>query len=176
MQERAGDALRPYVEAAIEGDDVAFAAIVRATQPAVWRLCTALGSSGVEEDLVQETYLRVIRSLPGFRFEVPVQAWILSIARRVCADDVRRRTRRRRLDDKLHGMAHDTVALHPETSHDLLDGLDPDRRDAFVLTQVMGMSYDEAADVIGCPIGTVRSRVARARADLARTVARSMAM
>lgn len=176
MQERAGDALRPYVDAAIEGDDVAFAAIVRATQPAVWRLCTALGSTGVEEDLVQETYLRVIRSLPGFRGEVPVQAWILSIARRVCADDVRRRTRRRRLDDKLNGMAQDVVALHPESADDLLDGLAPDRRDAFVLTQVMGMSYEEAAAVMDCPIGTVRSRVARARADLAQTVARSMAM
>jgi RNA polymerase sigma-70 factor (ECF subfamily) len=49
---------------------------------------------------------------------------------------------------------------------DVLDRLDPDRRDAFVLTQVLGLSYAEAADVIDCPIGTVRSRVARARMDL----------
>jgi len=76
-----GDPLRRHVEAAVEGDDVAFSYLVSATQPAVWRLCTALGSSGVEEDLVQETYLRAIKSLSTFRFEVPFQAWLLSIAR-----------------------------------------------------------------------------------------------
>jgi RNA polymerase sigma-70 factor (ECF subfamily) len=49
---------------------------------------------------------------------------------------------------------------------DLLDQLTADRRDAFVATQLGGLSYAEAADALGCPIGTVRSRVARARADL----------
>lgn len=48
----------------------------------------------------------------------------------------------------------------------LLDGLAPDRRDALVLTQVLGLSYDEAAEICGCPLGTIRSRVARARDDL----------
>ena len=48
----------------------------------------------------------------------------------------------------------------------LLELLDDDRRAAFVLTQVIGMHYDEAAEVLGCPIGTVRSRVSRARGDL----------
>jgi RNA polymerase sigma-70 factor (ECF subfamily) len=49
----------------------------------------------------------------------------------------------------------------------LLAGLDPLRRAAFVLTQLLGLSYAEAAQVCGCPVGTIRSRVARARADLA---------
>ena len=48
----------------------------------------------------------------------------------------------------------------------LLDAIDPDRREAFVLTQVAGLSYDEAAIVLDCPVGTIRSRVARARAHL----------
>ena len=50
----------------------------------------------------------------------------------------------------------------------LLDGLDPERREALVLTQILGLSYVEAAGVCGCPIGTIRSRVARARDDLLR--------
>ena len=49
---------------------------------------------------------------------------------------------------------------------DLLQRLDPDRREAFALTQLAGLSYEEAATVVGCPIGTIRSRVARARDDL----------
>lgn len=48
----------------------------------------------------------------------------------------------------------------------LLDGLHPERREALVLTQVLGLSYQEAADVCGVPVGTVRSRIARAREDL----------
>lgn len=60
-------------------------------------------------------------------------------------------------------MADPTRAIPVEA---LLAGLDPDRRQAFVLTQVLGLSYGEAAEVCDCPVGTIRSRVARARADL----------
>ncbi len=172
---RAADPLQRYVEAAVEGDDVALARLVTATQPAVWRLCAALGSPGVEEDLVQETYLRALKSLPSFRGETPVQMWLLSIARRVCADDVRKRQRIRRLADRLEQYPSDRFTVDHESIEDLLDSLDPDRREAFVLTQVLGLSYVEAADVMECPIGTVRSRVARARADLAATVAIALA-
>jgi len=49
---------------------------------------------------------------------------------------------------------------------DAVSSLDPDRRDAFVLTQILGLSYVETAEVCGCEVGTVRSRVARARAQL----------
>lgn len=48
----------------------------------------------------------------------------------------------------------------------VLSALAPDRHEAFVLTQVVGLGYHEAAAVVGCPVGTIRSRVARARADL----------
>ena len=48
----------------------------------------------------------------------------------------------------------------------LLDGLAPQRREALMLTQVLGLSYAEAAEISGCPVGTIRSRVARAREDL----------
>jgi RNA polymerase sigma-70 factor (ECF subfamily) len=172
------DPLLRYVAAAKEGDSVAIAHIVRATQPAVWRLCTSLGSTGVEDDLVQETYLRAVKSLRTFRGEVPVQAWLLSIARRVCADDVRRRQRARRLVDRLERVTvpAEAVELDDRSVEELLDGLVPDRREAFVLTQVMGLSYEEAAEVMGCPIGTVRSRVARARADLMVSLGQTIAV
>ena len=58
---------------------------------------------------------------------------------------------------------------------DMFENLDPDRREAFVLTQVMGLSYAEAAEILDCPLGTVRSRVARARAELAEMVEHSLA-
>ena len=162
------DDLPILVEAAVHGDDIALAELVRRTQPVVWRVCSALGSRGLEEDLVQETYLRAMRALPTFRGDAPVRAWLLSIARNVCADHVRRRDRESRLLRKLH---LERSGGHQEQAHnavvdDLVRRLDPDRREAFVLTQLSGLSYADAAVALDCPIGTIRSRVARARADL----------
>ena len=95
--------------------------------------------------------------------------WLLSIARHVCADHVRKRVRQRRLVDRLTRFAAVDDLVPPASGaslDELVDALEDDRRDAFVLTQVMGLSYEEAAVIAGCPIGTIRSRVARARADL----------
>ncbi len=155
------------------GDPVAAAALVRATQSDVWRLCVALGDRQSADDLTQETYLRAFASLHRFEGRSSVRTWLLTIARRVCADAVRSR-RRRRLT--LVREERDLELLSPApfgdptadgaSVTDLLARLDPDRREAFVLTQLLGLPYAEAAEVAGCPVGTIRSRVARARADL----------
>jgi RNA polymerase sigma-70 factor, ECF subfamily len=166
------DDLRPLFDAAREGDDHAVRELVRRTQPAVWRLCTSLGSPGEVDDLVQETYLRAFRSLGSYRGDAPVRAWLLSIGRHVCADHVRHRTRQRRLLDRIKHVNATTISdvavpMSSEDSlHQFVDDLCPERREAFVLTQIVGVSYDEAAEIVGCPIGTIRSRVARARSDL----------
>ena len=163
--------LRAYVDAAREGDDVAVRELVRSTQPAIWRVCNVLGTPGEEDDLVQETYLRAFRALSTYRGDAPITAWLLSITRRVCADHVRGRVRQRRVLNALTDTAQDEwVPSSGNPTWSLLDAIDPDRREAFVLTQVAGLSYDEAAIVLDCPVGTIRSRVSRARAELAEEV------
>ena len=62
------------------------------------------------------------------------------------------------------------TAPESEATEELLQQLLPEQREAFELTQIVGLSYEEAADVIGCPVGTVRSRVARGRAQLLEAV------
>ena len=161
------DQLQALVAAAREGDNIAVRELVRRTQPAIWRLCSVLGTSGEEDDLVQETYLRAFRSLATYRGEAPITAWLLSIARRVCADHVRSQMRQRRIVGALVDSPEDQWIPAPgNPTWELLAAIDPDRREAFVLTQVAGLSYDEAAVVLECPVGTIRSRVARARNDL----------
>jgi RNA polymerase sigma-70 factor, ECF subfamily len=161
------DPLRTYLAAAAEGDNVALGELVRQTQPAVWRMCSALGSLGDVEDLVQETYLRALKSLGQFRGDAAVQTWFLSIARNVCADQVRRQQRQRRLVQRITRYADQTPLGLPDHSVEaLLFDVPFDRREAFVLTQVLGLSYDEASEVVGCPVGTIRSRVSRAKADM----------
>jgi RNA polymerase sigma-70 factor (ECF subfamily) len=173
------DDLERYAAAAVEGDPLAAAALVRATQSDVWRLCAALGDRGAADDLTQETYLRAFGALHRFEGRSSVRTWLLAIARRVCADAVRSQRRRRLTlvgDDAvleaLEGRAGDGADRVGEGAvvGDLLDRLDPDRREAFVLTQLLGLPYAEAAEVAGCPIGTIRSRVARAREDLVAAV------
>jgi RNA polymerase sigma-70 factor (ECF subfamily) len=146
------------------GDSSAATAFVRATQADVWRLCAHLGSSATADDLTQETYARAFASLHRFLGRSSAKTWLLSIARHVCADAVRRAVRER-------NRPVDTVRIaadHAEsvTMRQLVAGLDPERREAFVLTQIVGLSYAEAAEVCDCPVGTIRSRVARARGDL----------
>jgi RNA polymerase sigma-70 factor (ECF subfamily) len=132
----------------------------------VWRLCAQLVSREQADDVTQEVYLRAWRALPSFRGDSSSRTWLLSIARRTCADAVRELRRRRRLMERIevNEVAPDpTRAVAVEA---LLADLDPDRRTAFVLTQVLGLSYAEAADICDVPVGTIRSRVARSRADL----------
>jgi RNA polymerase sigma-70 factor (ECF subfamily) len=158
---------------AVDGDPVAAAALVRATQSDVWRLCAALGDRQAADDLAQETYLRAFAALHRFEGRSSLRTWLLAIARRVCADALRTRRRRPfslvRDDADLEVLAAndpaDRVGEGAVVS-DLLDRLDADRREAFVLTQLLGLSYAEAAEVAACPVGTIRSRVARARGDL----------
>ncbi len=168
-QTLAVDELTQLALAAGTGDRVATAAFVRRTQPEVWRVCARLGDRRDADDLTQEVYLRALPALASFRAESSARTWLLQIARYVCADHVRGSTRRRALLDRLR--ARDVPEVEAERTgeldlDDLIERLEPDRRDAFVLTQVAGLSYAEAAMVCAVPIGTIRSRVARARADL----------
>jgi RNA polymerase sigma-70 factor (ECF subfamily) len=155
---------------AAEGDAAATAALVRGTQADVWRLCAHLSDRQVAEDLTQETYLRALPALGSFEGRSSLRTWLLSIARRVCADHLRARKRRplvlvgeeTDLADLVRDGYRDEIG-GTVAAQDVLDRLDPERREAFVLTQLIGLPYAEAAEVVGCPVGTIRSRVARAR-------------
>ena len=98
---------------------------------------------------------------------------MLTIARNTAADTIRLTKRNRRLLSRLESEARQGPAGTHDHSHgldDLVARLEPERRDAFVLTQVVGCSYQEAAEVCGVKIGTIRSRVARAREQLVEQV------
>ncbi|GHJ45678.1 RNA polymerase sigma factor [Catellatospora sp. TT07R-123] len=173
------DAATQWALAARGGDPLAQAALVRATQAEVWRFVAALVDPGSADDLTQETYLRAFRALPGFEGRSTVRTWLLGIARRTCADHVRTVVRQRRLDTRLAGEAA-TGGLHPDpagqvSAAQLLERLSPERREAFVLTQLLGLPYEQAAAVLEVPVGTIRSRVARARADLVTSVVTALA-
>lgn len=153
--------------AARDGNRYALDRLTRETLPAVQSLCRHLGDPDTAEDLVQETYVRMMRSLPNFRGDGSARSWLLRIARNTCADATRVRRRRRTRDSfaEIPDVAAAPASGWSEVTS-VLGALSPERRQAFVLTQVLDLPYQEAAEVLEVPIGTVRSRVARAREDL----------
>lgn len=165
------DRLTKLLLDAQRGDRDALEQFVVETHRDVLDLCRYLGDRDNVDDLAQETYRRAVASLHRYRADGPARHWLLTIARRTCADATRRRSRRRKLRRRVVETAVDdhvspsVVTERPEIEQ-LLGRLDDDRRAAFVLTQLNGFQYHEAADILGVPIGTIRSRVARAREQL----------
>jgi RNA polymerase sigma-70 factor, ECF subfamily len=158
--------------AAQRGDRDAATAFIRATTAQLQRMLRYLGDSEHVDDLVQETYLRAFAALPRYAQRSPARLWLLSIARNVAADHLRRAQRRPRTLPETDWL-HETDARHAHPGpaglvavRHAIAALDPERREAFVLTRILGLSYDEAAQACGCPVGTIRSRVHRARTDL----------
>lgn len=164
------DQLSRLARDAQAGDDRALAALIEASYELIWRLCAALTDSHSADDLAQEAVLRAVRSLHHYRGDSTVRAWLLAVARHTCIDEIRARARQRQRQDTLLRSSAEARAggdaSESSVVTDLLHRLDPDRRAAFTLTQILGLTYQEAAQVCDCPPGTIRSRVARARTDL----------
>ncbi|MGB3411828.1 MAG: sigma-70 family RNA polymerase sigma factor [Microthrixaceae bacterium] len=166
------DQLTRLAVAAGDGNRRALADFISASQADVWRLCAHLVDRDSADDLTQEVYVRAVPALARFRGDSSARTWLLTIARRTCADWLRRLVRTRRLHERLASVAAvDPVVSDPARvfSGDLdalVDRLPQDRRSAFVLTQIIGLSYAEASEVCGVAVGTIRSRVSRARSEL----------
>lgn len=174
----APDEVTELALAAARGDRVALSEFIRRTQADVWRYVSRLSNPNLADDLTQETYLRVLSALATFEGRSSARAWLLAIARRVVVDRIRHESARPQLSggeswfdvtDSLRASTHFANNLEVE---ELLSVLEPPRREALVLTQLLGFSYAEAALISGCAVGTIRSRVARARAELVSAVER----
>ena len=161
---------------AARGDRAALTKFIAETHDDVWRLLAHLADADRADDLTQETYLRVLGALPRFAARSTARTWILSLARRVWVDSIRHdMARPRKTAGEWDEQAIETPAAETTGSQTwaewvdtraLIDKLEPERREALILTQMLGYTYAEAAGIAGVRVGTIRSRVARARADL----------
>jgi RNA polymerase sigma-70 factor, ECF subfamily len=162
---------RRFVDDCRRGDRDGFRELVALTEPRIRRLIGRLASRGADlDDLVQETYLRAWRALGGFRSESRFSTWLFRIAVNVARTWRRDRRPTAPLpEDAEHSLR---VAPAPDDASLLalyeraLAGLPPDLRAVFVLHEAEGLSYRDVAETLGCPIGTVMSRLHRARSRL----------
>jgi RNA polymerase sigma-70 factor, ECF subfamily len=164
------DASRPVAER-----EVAFHQLVRRHQRRVYAVCVqVLGHGADAEDATQETFLRLARGAGSFRGDARLSTWLFRVARNVATDHVRYDARRpvtpvadvTRVGgdtaDADRTAATDTVL----SMRAALAQLDERSRTLLVLVAVEGLSYAEAAAAVGMPVGTVKSRVSRARVRL----------
>jgi RNA polymerase sigma-70 factor (ECF subfamily) len=171
------DALR----AAQGGDVAAFNALVQIYQRQVYNVCyRTLGNPDDAADATQEAFLGAFRGIRSFRGPVEgLRGWLLRIAVNACYDQLRRR--QRRPTDSLDVLTQDEIrvtdpqpgpeqrALSADTARQIqvaIDRLPHEQRMTVVLCDVQGLSYEEVADAMQVELGTVKSRLSRARARL----------
>jgi RNA polymerase sigma-70 factor, ECF subfamily len=179
-------------------EDAAYDELVRTHSASIFHVAyRMLGDSAEASDVVQEIFLKVFRNIAGFKGEAALKTWIFRIAFSEILNRLRWWKRRHRfatvsLDDQPSGSG--TVAAHavasssptPEQAlhskeqetaiQQALGRLSREHRSIIVLRDIEGFSYNEISDVLGVSIGTVKSRLARARADLKQSLMRYLSV
>lgn len=169
-----GDDDAALVRAAQSGDRGALDTLLRRHHDRVFALCRRMtGNEADARDATQEALIAIVRGLPRFDGRAAFTTWIYRIATNACIDELRRHRRRPVPAPELPAQVGDgpweaeraSVRIDVDRA---LQTLAPDYRVAVVLRDVAGMDYAEIAAVLDIPPGTVRSRIARGRAALAR--------
>ena len=173
------------VSRCLRGDETAWEDLVRLHTRKVYALCYRFtGSASEAQDLTQEVFLRVFRTVKSFRStEGSFATWLSRVTRNLLIDHYRR-TRQERVTDSIEeqlpimeeagaaaSVRPDHAVAGREASEILqatLQKLSPDLREAVILRDLQEMEYREIADVLRIPEGTVKSRINRGRAELAR--------
>ena len=170
------DADALLVEQALTGDQAAFGSLVSRYGQPVLSLCYASTlDTGEAEDLSQEIFVSAWRSLKRFRGESAFSTWLFALARNACVDRARRSRRRPQLgvpDELVDPRATDSSVEQATVTaiFAAARALSVPLRQALLLRDLQGLSYDEIATLQGVPLGTVRSRIAAARIAVARTL------
>jgi RNA polymerase sigma-70 factor, ECF subfamily len=168
------DDLRQVVQRCLAGDQAAMIDLVDRYQAAVFRFCyRMLGHRQDAEDAAQETFVRVLRSLSQWDSQRDFRPWLITIAANRCRTMLAARKRRPvacsvegdLCQDDGHDW-HEANQLNEEIQLGLTR-ICPEHREAFVLFHDHDLSYQQIADILGCPLGTCKTWIYRARRQLA---------
>jgi RNA polymerase sigma-70 factor (ECF subfamily) len=161
------------VAAAREGDRAALESLIRAHTAAVYaHALRFFGDGATAEDAAQEVFVKVFRSLDSFDGTAAFSTWLYRVTRNTCLDMIRAGKRRPVPVDPVD-ISADPVGDFADASaatvsvEAAMRALAPEDRDALSAVALFGLTYADAADVLGVPAGTVKSRVFRARRTLA---------
>ena len=161
------------VRRAQRGDTEAFSIIVRTYEAPVFNfVLRSVGNREHAEDLTQEVFLRVFRSLPRYAHRAKFTTWLFQVAKNLVFDDIRTRTRRPQsveLIPELTAPAWDAPIEQAETISAIwaaVEHLSPDLKTALLLRDVVGLSYLEIAETLEITMTTVKWRIYKARENV----------
>ena len=192
LVERSLDPDFGLVSRCLSGDETAWEELVRLHTRRIYGLCYRFtGSDSEAQDLTQEVFVRVFRTLKTFRSaEGCFTTWLARVSRNLLIDHYRR-SRQDRVTDSIEeqlpvlvegvaGSVRPDAALAGREASEILQAalqrLSPDLREAVILRDLQEMEYREIADVLRIPEGTVKSRINRGRAELARVLKKQKLM
>jgi RNA polymerase sigma-70 factor (ECF subfamily) len=161
------------VTAARDGDLDSFEVLVRAYTPTVYaHAYRFFGDGPSAEDVVQEVFIKVFKSLPDFDGRSTFSTWLYRVTRNACLDALRAGKRRPVPIDPLAAVPIGSADPANEATMNVaveqaMASLPPEDRDALSAVSVFGLSYEEAGQALGVPTGPVKSRVFRARRSIA---------
>lgn len=184
------DADASLVERCLSGDDAAWEDLVKTHSRRVYAVCYRFtGSNSEAQDLAQEVFLRIFRTLKSFRAgEGSFVVWLTRLTRNLLIDHYRR-TRQERVTDSIEDqlpVLEERTAMSGRTDGLLagreasemlqaaLQKLSPELRETVILRDLEELEYKEIAEVLNVPEGTVKSRLNRGRAELARVLSRTI--
>jgi RNA polymerase sigma-70 factor (ECF subfamily) len=158
------------VRRAADGDERAFRALVEQHAPAILALAVSrLRDPVVAEEVAQDVFVKLFRSLPDFRGESALRTWLVRVTLNRCADALRHQIRMKRnvpLDDVAHTLTNDGEVTHvggdADRVRDAVDALPPMQRTIVQLKYDAGLSYEQISGTLGIPVGTVGSRLTAA--------------
>lgn len=161
------------LERAKRGEPEAFEELVRAYQADAWRFARSLTRDPhLADDVTQEAFLRAFRFLPGFRGDAKFSSWLFAIVRNCAIDTMRKSSRPPAEMRPPMGTDHQS-RVEIRTA---IDALADRLREPFLLVEVLGLPYADAAVVLGTKVGTIKSRVHRARQELMRALSEEEAV
>lgn len=156
----------------LAGDRAAFGTIVERHERRVYNLAyRMLGRPEDAADAAQDAFVACMRKLQGFRGASSFTTWLHRVTLNVCYDALRKRSRERPSEDTPDRLAPDDPANEAAAAvdvHRALQRVAEDFRAVLVLHDVQGMPYEDVAEALGIPVGTVKSRLHRARLAMAR--------
>ncbi|MGQ9632264.1 MAG: RNA polymerase sigma factor [bacterium] len=152
------------------GNMGAFEELVRRYQRRIYNLvCRTMGSTEGSEDIAQEVFLKAYKSIGKFKGRSNFYTWLFRIAINTCIDEMRKRQRKAQTLE----LSEAADCGEDPRGEDIrgrlsaaLASLSPGHRMILTLREVEGFSYGEIAEIIGCRVGTVKSRLSRAREEL----------
>ena len=178
------DAELELVKRSQEGDHQAFRALVERYEARIYTLaCRFIGDRELARDAAQEAFLKAYQALSQFRGKSTFYTWLYRVSLNVCLDIARKESRGVEMDslDTMTGSRDivpeylfDSEAPGGEVEREelsriiqgVLNTLSPDHRTVVVLKDIEGLSQKEISETMGCSVGTVKSRLSRARAEM----------